>query len=85
MAKEMGKSTDEKLQSLSEEVQSLHKDIRLLKDSVQGVSIASLYIMHDMAHLHCRLGHCDHKVIKEPTYSSSSPTGKHGGEDDAHG
>eukprot|EP01018_Ginkgo_biloba_P031471 Gb_40813 [translate_table: standard] len=45
------------------------------EDVVQGISTASPHIMHDMAHLHCRLGHCSNKVAKEPTCASSNPVG----------
>eukprot|EP01018_Ginkgo_biloba_P003948 Gb_13976 [translate_table: standard] len=59
------------------------KDIRLFKDTVQGISIASLHIMHDMAYLHYRLGHYTNRMVKEPTCASSSLAGKKKSEDAA--
>eukprot|EP01018_Ginkgo_biloba_P016107 Gb_35654 [translate_table: standard] len=75
LAKEMAKATEENIQGLKVTVQALHKDLRLLKDAVQGISTASLHIMHDMAHLHCRLGHCTNRMAKEPTYAKNSLVG----------
>eukprot|EP01018_Ginkgo_biloba_P006581 Gb_22081 [translate_table: standard] len=80
-AKEMAKATEEIIQGLREAVQTLQKGIRLLKDVVQGIFTTSLHIMHDMAHLRCRLGHCTNRVTKEPTCASSIPAGKQKSED----
>eukprot|EP01018_Ginkgo_biloba_P019235 Gb_06193 [translate_table: standard] len=71
LAKEMSKTTEENIQGLSEAVQTLQKDMRLLKDAVQGISTSSLHIMHNMAYLCCRLGHYTNRMAKEPTCASS--------------
>eukprot|EP01018_Ginkgo_biloba_P017992 Gb_15341 [translate_table: standard] len=83
MVKAMGKSTEEKLHKLGENLQLLHKDVSLLKDLVQGISTASLHMMHDLAHLRCRLGNCGHKLIRESTCTSNSRTSKFGRDDNA--
>eukprot|EP01018_Ginkgo_biloba_P031410 Gb_32221 [translate_table: standard] len=63
--------------------ESLYKDVSLLNDSVQGISIASLHMMHDLAHMQCRLGNCGHKSVRESTCASNSRTGKFERDDNA--
>eukprot|EP01018_Ginkgo_biloba_P012200 Gb_05003 [translate_table: standard] len=75
LVKEMVKATEESIQGLEVTVQAIHKDLYSMKDALQGISTTSLHIMHDMAHLHCRLGHCSNRVANELTCASSNLVG----------